>query len=61
MSADGLQLFALSETRNFGEKVAAALGAPLGEHDERDFERLVQPIVATLSTASEPVRKLESV
>lgn len=38
MNAGNIQLFALSESRRFGEKVAAALGLPLGEHEERSFE-----------------------
>jgi ribose-phosphate pyrophosphokinase len=33
-----LRLFALSETRPFGEKVAAGLGVALDAHEERDFE-----------------------
>jgi ribose-phosphate pyrophosphokinase len=31
-------LFALHATRQFGESVAAALGVPLSEHEEREFE-----------------------
>lgn len=38
MNASDIQLFALSESRGFGEKVAAALDVPLGEHEERHFE-----------------------
>jgi ribose-phosphate pyrophosphokinase len=38
MSADAMLLFALSETREFGEAVAASLGVPLSRHEERHFE-----------------------
>lgn len=38
MSADDIKVFALSESRGFGEKVAAALGLPLARHEERLFE-----------------------
>lgn len=33
-----MKLFALNATRPFGEKVAAALGTTLAEHEEREFE-----------------------
>ncbi|MYZ48323.1 ribose-phosphate diphosphokinase [Propylenella binzhouense] len=33
-----LRLFALEASRHFGEGVAASLGIPLSEHEERDFE-----------------------
>lgn len=33
-----MQLFALNASRPFGEKVAAALGVALAEHEEREFE-----------------------
>lgn len=33
-----MRLFALNSSRIFGERVAAALGAPLSEHEEREFE-----------------------
>jgi len=33
-----MQLFALDASRAFGERVAAALGAPLAPHEERAFE-----------------------
>jgi ribose-phosphate pyrophosphokinase len=33
-----MQVFALDASKPFGEKVAAALGTPLGEHEEREFE-----------------------
>ncbi len=32
-----MRLFALNSSRTLGERVASALGAPLGEHEERDF------------------------
>lgn len=38
MDASAVQLFALSESRRYGEKVSAALGVPLAEHEERHFE-----------------------
>jgi len=38
MSADDIRLFALSDTRELGEAVAAALGVPLSPHEERQFE-----------------------
>lgn len=33
-----MQIFALGATRPFGEAVAAQLGVPLAEHEEREFE-----------------------
>ncbi len=33
-----MKLFSLNASRPFGEKVAQALGIPLAEHEERDFE-----------------------
>jgi hypothetical protein len=36
--ADNLSVFALAESRPFGERVAAALGVPLAPHEEREFE-----------------------
>jgi ribose-phosphate pyrophosphokinase len=38
MSADGLALFALNASRNFGEQVAQRLGVALSDHEEREFE-----------------------
>lgn len=38
MAPEGLKLFALETSRSFGERVAAALGVPLAEHEERAFE-----------------------
>jgi len=38
MTTNGIHLFALGESREFGERVAAALGMPLGKHEERNFE-----------------------
>lgn len=38
MSLDALRLFALSESRPFGESIGAALDLPLSAHEERDFE-----------------------
>jgi ribose-phosphate pyrophosphokinase len=35
---DGLALFALDATREFGQSVAKSLGVPLDDHEERDFE-----------------------
>jgi ribose-phosphate pyrophosphokinase len=37
-SPEDVLIFALSESREFGEKVAAVLGAPLARHEERFFE-----------------------
>lgn len=33
-----MKIFALNASRPFGEKVAAALGEPLADHEEREFE-----------------------
>ncbi|HSH41723.1 MAG TPA: ribose-phosphate pyrophosphokinase [Arenicellales bacterium] len=33
-----MKVFALDASRRFGERVAAALGQPLAEHEEREFE-----------------------
>lgn len=33
-----IRLFALDATRSLGERVSAALGVPLSDHEERDFE-----------------------
>ena len=33
-----MKLFALNQTRYFGERVAVELGLPLASHEERDFE-----------------------
>jgi ribose-phosphate pyrophosphokinase len=38
MNTGDLRLFALDETREFAQRVAAACGVPLGEHEERDFD-----------------------
>lgn len=38
MAHDTLAVFALQATRAFGDGVAAALGVPLAEHEERSFE-----------------------
>lgn len=38
MSAHAISLFALAESRAFGEKVGTALGVALGRHEERQFE-----------------------
>ena len=38
MANADMRLFSLSETRPFAERVAAALGIPLAEHEERSFE-----------------------
>lgn len=38
MGANAVRLFALSESRNFGERVGAALGTALAAHEERHFE-----------------------
>jgi ribose-phosphate pyrophosphokinase len=38
MSLDTLRLFALSESRTFGERIGTALDSPLSAHEERDFE-----------------------
>lgn len=38
MARDVLRLFALEATRPLGERIAAHLGAPLTEHEEREFE-----------------------
>ncbi len=34
----GARLFALNASREFGTEIAAALGVPLGRHEEREFE-----------------------
>lgn len=33
-----MKIFALNSSRRFGENVAAAIGVPLAEHEEREFE-----------------------
>ncbi len=38
MDSQTLALFALNASRYFGENVAAKLGTPLSEHEEREFE-----------------------
>ena len=38
MTTADIRVFALSDTREFGEQVAAALGVPLSGHEERQFE-----------------------
>ena len=38
MNGNDIQLFALGESRGFGERVGAVLGVPLGKHEERRFE-----------------------
>jgi ribose-phosphate pyrophosphokinase len=38
MAREDLRLFALGDTRAFGEAVARALGVALAQHEERDFE-----------------------
>jgi ribose-phosphate pyrophosphokinase len=46
--ADGPVLFALHATRDFGERVASALGVSLAAHEERDFpegEHKARPLV----------------
>lgn len=35
---DGIQVFALSASRDYGSRIAAGLGIPLGLHEEREFE-----------------------
>lgn len=44
-----MRLFALNASRDFGERVAAALGRPLDAHEEREFEdgeHKARPLVA---------------
>lgn len=38
MNVSDMLLFALSESRRLGEKIGAALGVPLAQHEERHFE-----------------------
>jgi ribose-phosphate pyrophosphokinase len=38
MPSQALMLFALNDSRAFGEQVSARLGVALGEHEEREFE-----------------------
>lgn len=38
MSGDRLSVFALESGRDFGDRVARALGVPLARHEEREFE-----------------------
>ena len=58
----GMEVF-VAKSLAADEQIAFNAGshAELVRTAYKDFERLVQPIVATLSTASEPVSKLESV
>ena len=58
----GMEVF-VSKTLAADEQIAFNAGshAELIRTAYKDFERLVQPIVATLAAASQPVRKVESV
>lgn len=38
MNLDSIRLFALTESRSFGDSIGAALDLPLSAHEERDFE-----------------------
>ncbi|HEY8158510.1 MAG TPA: ribose-phosphate pyrophosphokinase [Methylobacter sp.] len=38
MTDNAIRLFALSESRTFGERIGITLGSPLSAHEERDFE-----------------------
>src|SRR5512137_3014575 len=38
VGSNRMRLFALNASREFGERVAAALGRPLDAHEEREFE-----------------------
>jgi len=38
MTDNAIRLFALSESRTFGERIGTALGSQLSAHEERDFE-----------------------
>src|SRR5690606_4897664 len=49
MPTDAPLLFALESSREFGERVAGALGLSLSEHEEREFEdgeRKIRPLVS---------------
>ena len=55
-----MRLFALNASREFGERVAAALGRPLDAHEEREFvdgEHKARPL---LSVRGETVYVLQS-
>lgn len=48
MITDNLRIFSLNSNRAFGERVAEAMGTPLAEHEEREFEdgeHKVRPLV----------------
>ena len=48
MGTSDLMLFALESSRGYGDRVSQALGVPLSEHEERDFEdgeHKVRPLV----------------
>jgi ribose-phosphate pyrophosphokinase len=48
MRQDEFLIFALRSSRDFGERVAHALGLPLSDHEERDFEdgeHKIRPLV----------------
>ncbi|PIX98777.1 MAG: hypothetical protein CO125_10350 [Hydrogenophilales bacterium CG_4_9_14_3_um_filter_59_35] len=38
MNDENLMLFTLNASRAFGERIGQALGIPLSEHEEREFE-----------------------
>jgi ribose-phosphate pyrophosphokinase len=48
MATSNLMLFALEASRGYGEQVSRALGVPLSDHEERDFEdgeHKIRPLV----------------
>ena len=57
-SANGLQLFALEATAEFGVAVAQKLGLPLAPHEERGFEdgeHKVRPLTFTAAQTRAPM------
>jgi ribose-phosphate pyrophosphokinase len=55
-----MRLFALNASRAFGERVAAAFGRPLDEHEERDFEDGEHKARPLVSVRGEDVYVLQS-
>jgi len=55
-----MRLFALNASREFGERVAAALGQPLDAHEEREFEDGEHKARPLVSVRGEEVYVLQS-
>ena len=63
MSDDALRLFALGADRDFGQGIGQALGLPLSDHEERDFEdgeHKARPLVSVRGRDVYVIRSLYS-